>query len=305
MKLIYEPTVYLIGKQCVIDSELNRFLSDNGSPDWKTDSNSAAEMIPEIFGRLCYDSYNTPRPGGSKKYLGHIKEVGHGSVVEASVWNFIFTGISRSLTHELVRHRQFSFSQRSQRYVDEGISPEFVVPPALAEDVKYFLNNKFNLGAQSFSKDKKQQSGHNWVNSVQQSHNAYVEQVEQLFNDLVPEAYWEAFGGNGPPADYTIEQIIKALPIEARTAIRKKARESARSLLPNATETKIGVTMNARAARNFLELRGSRHADAEIRMLANKVYEVLLKDSPSLFDDYEKETLPDGGYELTTKYRKI
>ena len=50
-------------------------------------------------------SFAKPRPGGNKAYLDHILEVGHGSVLEHAVWNFVFTGVSRSLTHELVRHR--------------------------------------------------------------------------------------------------------------------------------------------------------------------------------------------------------
>src|SRR5437764_13336197 len=50
-------------------------------------------------------SFLRPRPGGNKTYLGHILEVGHGSVLEHAYWNFIFSGISRSATHELVRHR--------------------------------------------------------------------------------------------------------------------------------------------------------------------------------------------------------
>lgn len=57
------------------------------------------------FSGNCYMSFEKPRPGGNKAYLAHIKEVGHGSVLEHGVWNFLFTNVSRSLTHELVRHR--------------------------------------------------------------------------------------------------------------------------------------------------------------------------------------------------------
>src|SRR5262245_66684403 len=79
-------------------------------------------------------SFARPRPGGNAKYFDHLLEVGHGSVLEHAVWNFIFTGVSRSLTHELIRHRAgFGYSQLSQRYVNES-DADFVEPDCIAED---------------------------------------------------------------------------------------------------------------------------------------------------------------------------
>src|SRR5262245_64008185 len=81
-------------------------------------------------------SFARPRPGGNAKYFDHLLEVGHGSVLEHAVWNFIFTGVSRSLTHELIRHRAgFGYSQLSQRYVDESDS-DFIEPDAIADDAE-------------------------------------------------------------------------------------------------------------------------------------------------------------------------
>src|SRR5207247_11038671 len=79
-----------------------------------------------------------------------------------------------------------------------------------------------------------------------------------------------------------------------KTLRRKLARQAARSVLPNATETKIFVTGNARALRHFIELRGSEHAETEIRKVAIAVLELLQRESPSLFGDYRIEPLPDG-----------
>ena len=76
-------------------------------------------------------------------------------------------------------------------------------------------------------------------------------------------------------------------------------------MLPNATEMKIIVTATARALRHFLEQRGSRHAEPEIRKLANKMLDILQREAPHLFSDYEKAALPDGTWELTTPYRKV
>src|SRR5438874_3550342 len=84
-----------------------------------------------------------------------------------------------------------------------------------------------------------------------------------------------------------------------KTLRRKLARQAARSVLPNATETKIFVTANARALRHFIELRGSRHAETEIRQLAVQVLRVMQKEAPHLFGDYELVPLPDGTFEAT------
>src|SRR6266404_1902332 len=135
IRVIREPTVYLLGRQTVDDAELDRFLKDHGVA-WETDTEVAGEHLTEVAGRVCYMSFAKPRPGGNKVYLDHIKEVGHGSVLEHAVWNFIFAGVSRSLSHELVRHRSgFGYSQLSQRYVDESVA-EYVVPDCIAHDAE-------------------------------------------------------------------------------------------------------------------------------------------------------------------------
>jgi thymidylate synthase (FAD) len=90
-----------------------------------------------------------------------------------------------------------------------------------------------------------------------------------------------------------------------KTLRRKLARQAARSVLPNATETKIFVTANSRALRHFIEMRGSRHADVEIRKLAIALLRVMQREAPNLFGDYELVSLPDGTYEATTPHRKV
>ncbi len=133
IRILREPTVYLTGRQTVEGSEVERFLADHGVA-WQTDTEIAGEHLAEIAGRLCYMSFAKPRPGGNKAYLDHILEVGHGSVLEHAIWNFVFTGVSPHLTHELVRHRSgFGYSQLSQRYVDESVA-EYVEPDIIAAD---------------------------------------------------------------------------------------------------------------------------------------------------------------------------
>jgi thymidylate synthase (FAD) len=257
IRILREPTVYLVGRQVVDDSVLDRFLADHGVA-WQTDTEIAGEELVEISGRLCYMSFARPRPGGNRAYVHHILEVGHGSVLEHAVWNFVFTGVSRTLTHELIRHRAgMGYSQLSQRYVDESVA-EYVEPDCIADDPELHAL---------------------WMEAVGQAHRAYVKLVEGLNERFKEES--------------------------DKTLRRKLARQAARSVLPNATETKIFVTANARALRHFIEMRGNRHAEVEIRKLAVQVLRLLQQEAPSLFGDYELLPLPDGTFEAATAHRKV
>src|SRR6202790_2992969 len=158
MRVLREPTVYVVGRQQVGAAELDRFLADHGV-SWQTDTEVAGEHLVEVAGRVCYMSFAKPRPGGNQAYIGHILEVGHGSVLEHAVWNFLFTGVSRSLTHELIRHRAgFGYSQLSQRYVDESVA-EYVEPDCIADDPELHRL---------------------WLDAVADSHNAYMRLTEKL-----------------------------------------------------------------------------------------------------------------------------
>jgi thymidylate synthase (FAD) len=258
IRVLREPAVYLVGRQTIDPAELDRFLADHGVATWTTDSEVAGERLTEVAGRLCYMSFARPRPGGNKAYLDHILEVGHGSVLEHATWNFIFAGISRSLTHELVRHRAgWGYSQLSQRYVDESVA-EYVEPDCIATDPELHRI---------------------WLDAIGQSHRAYVRLAERL------------------------QESFKDEP--DRTARRKLARQAARSVLPNATETKIFVTVNARALRHFIELRANRFAEVEIRKLAIGVLKIMQQEAPHIFGDYQLVPLPDGTFEAVTSHRKV
>ena len=134
LQIIAEPRVFFVGRQTVDEAPLDQFLSDHDVKHWTTDTKAAGEKLIETAGRVCYMSFQRPRPGGNKAYITHLLEVGHGSVLEHAVFNLLFTGVSRSLTHELVRHRAgFGFSQLSQRFVDES-KCSFVEPEVIASD---------------------------------------------------------------------------------------------------------------------------------------------------------------------------
>lgn len=237
------PEVYLVGRQTTESKEIDRFLADHQVQDWSTDTEEAGQKLSEIAGRICYMSFARPRPGGNSAYLRNIVEVGHGSVLEHATFNFVITGVSRSFTHELVRHRSgWSFSQLSQRYVDES-QCEFVEPPVIAEDPQ--LHAIF-------------------LKTVAACQQAYVELTTRL-----------------------AEKIERQSPELSKTDRRKSARQAARAVLPNATETKIFISANARALRHFLYLRGNIHAEDEIRTVAVAMWQVLHKEAPNFFADFE------------------
>lgn len=95
------------------------------------------------------------------------------------------------------------------------------------------------------------------------------------------------------------------MDVDDATERRKKARQAARSVLPNATETKIAVTMNARALRWFIQMRANPAADVEIRRLAVEMHRVAVKVAPLLFYDMKVIRLPDGTEGIESKHHKV
>ncbi len=138
-----EPKVFLIGETRMIEEGLQSYLDHVGVPDWSTDAPTDSERLCEVYGRLCYRSFE---PGlnpnvtrvrkGNATYLGHVLEVGHGSVIEHAVLNFVFADVSRVFTHELVRHRAgTAISQESLRFVRLDRLSAYV-PTHIKEDEK-------------------------------------------------------------------------------------------------------------------------------------------------------------------------
>ena len=175
------------------------------------------EQVIEEAGRTCYKS-----PVGNPEIIKNWIKAGHESVIEHASATFRVSEVSRALTHQLVRHRiGFSYSQQSQRYVNED-EFGYVTP----ESIKNHEDGK----------------------------------VLDVYKDIM----------------HTIQKAYKTF-IEA--GIKK---EDARFLLPNACHTEIVVTMNFRAARNFLKLRLDKHAQWEIRQLANYILSILKHHAPNV-----------------------
>ncbi len=121
-----EPVVTLLAHPVFLEP-------DHLNVRWLGESTDG-ERLAEFAGRLCYMSQKNPANRATREYLENIKKQGHGSVLEHANYSLLLEGVSRSLTHELVRHRAgFAYSQLSQRYVDES-EANFVVPPAVVGD---------------------------------------------------------------------------------------------------------------------------------------------------------------------------
>ena len=163
-----------------------------------------------------------------EEFVKKISDSGHESPLEHVKFTFAIQGVSRALTHQLVRHRIASYSQQSQRYVNES-DFEYIVPPSIE------INQKL--------KDEYLKI----LKSIQQSYNTLLE----LYNE------------NG----------IKG----------EKANQDARFVLPQASETKIVVTMNARQLLHFFKERCCTRAQWEIRSLANEMLNLCRQKLPSVF----------------------
>lgn len=134
---IKTPNIYIISRPNFDEEAIQRFLNDNNLT-WKKDAvSSPGERVVEVAGRLCYMSFTEDTskiryPNAS--YIANLIKKGHESVLEHASWTFILDGVSRSFTHQLVRHRVgFSYSQLSQQYHDES-EAEMVLPNGLNEN---------------------------------------------------------------------------------------------------------------------------------------------------------------------------
>jgi thymidylate synthase (FAD) len=225
--------------------------------EWIGDSTDG-ERLAEFAGRICYMSQRNPAKRSTPEYLENIKKQGHGSVLEHATYSVLVEGVSRSLTHELIRHRAgFAYSQLSQRYVDES-EASFVVPPAVLGDAA--------LEAA-------------WREQIEAAQRSYVALVDRLM---------ERYG-------WVADKVHR----------RKMAREAARSVLPNATETKIVVTANARAWRTMLELRAGEGAELEIRRCAVALLRLFQREAPAFFSDFEIYSAEDRQEAARVSYHKV
>ncbi len=208
------------------------------------------EKIIAAAAKLCYSSSGIDGildgldKEKTEKFLNRLMSLGHESPIEHITFTFGIEGVSRSLLAQFTRHRIASYSVKSQRYVKEG-QFEFITPPEIANIPE--------------AKDA-------FLNAMADDVEAYNKLADILFekhfNDMLSEGMDEK---------------------KAKTAAEKKAIEDARYVLPNACETKMIVTMNARSLMNFFHHRCCERAQWEIRDLACEMLRLVKGVAPTLF----------------------
>lgn len=201
------------------------------------------EHIIALAGKLCYsksninDLFEKLTDEQIETFINRLVSMGHQSPLEHISFNFGIEGISRTCSHQIVRHRIASYSQQSQRYVDLKETFNFIIPPEIE-------NNEAakNIYIDSIMKDK------------------------EVYKNITL-ALKEEYVKNGMD----------------NSKATKKALEDARFALPNACETKMIMTMNARTLLNFFKERCCNRAQWEIQEVANQMLDLVLEVAPTVF----------------------
>ena len=226
------------------------------------------ELVIATAGKLCYspaeieDLMEKQSPEMVEKFVNMLVSMGHESPLEHSSFTFAIEGVSRSLTHQLVRHRIASYSQQSQRYVNLDKSFKYVVPKKI--DKYKFIKMLFE-------------------DAMENAFESYVlisrHLLEQFMYEYVVEDLKVYEEGTSMEI---IEGYMKETHKKKYNAFVKIAIENARAVLPNACETKIICTMNLRTLINFCHHRCCRRAQDEIFELAWAMRKEVEKVSPLL-----------------------
>jgi thymidylate synthase (FAD) len=284
MQVITNATVKVVGHSVFQDHPQHEIPPDG------TD----AERIGAFAAKGCYDSHGKdgrPCVENQKTIIQHA----HGSVLEHSYASLFIEGVTRALTLELNRHRPFNISQRSTRYTREEDSA-IVLEPFYAS-----IWNRYHL---TWDEDT------NTLVIPEEYDNPdpmYIADENVWPHDLHL-VYRFVYSCYDSLTEYgqQVDALVKLNPNNlGGFDLRKWARGKARNVLPHALETRGTWTANYRAWRWFIEARSNRHAEPEIRMLAEKVLHELRPLAPTYFDDFRLSAIVDGIPEWVPTYRKI
>ena len=228
-------------------------------------------------GKLCYSAVGVDEITQKlteeeiARYVNMLASIGHESPLEHVSFTFAIEGISRACTHQIVRHRIASYSQQSQRYVKLE-QFEYIIPPAI---------------------EKNPEAKRIFIETMERDQEAYDELVDLLLEDILIDKHAADYGS-------CIREILKENPdvvpdrskvldlyaekfLENYRKAEKQAIEDARYVFPNACETKIVVTMNARSLLHFFNVRCCNRAQWEIREMATEMLKECKKIAPALF----------------------
>jgi thymidylate synthase (FAD) len=276
-------------------SPLNNLLARvHGSNDTRGGN---GDDIAEFGGRQCYRAWTSGR--SPEEYHANVKGMGHGSVYEHSSIVFQITGVSRALTHELIRHRVgTAYSQESQRYVDAK-DMNFVVPPllvnAIAHGLDYAPAELSDFDPRKLLELCNRKLGEDTLDALdlfrftcQRAIDGYRD-MQPMLQRLAQRVERETLKGDE----------------KAATSAKKRANEAARSLLPNASETRLLFTINLRQMHHVLTLRGAEGADLEIRRMVVALLDNSRSYAPHFFRDVRLVLGDDGIEALRSEVTKL
>jgi len=276
---IVEPTTHLIGCTQLDLHAVSGYLRATNQSSFLADIAKARqqglsdlEIISSFYAKLCYSAL-TP---GKNENISRTRDIadnvratlehGHGSVFEHVSFNFVTTNCSRVFTHEMVRHRAgTAFSQTSGRYVRTD-QLDVVVDPILAP-----VMDEVELV----------------INAITDHYDAMRLRLGVCSDDELEEAR-RSWGDPSALPDEPIRDF----------ATKKKVTSALRRVLPNGQANELGWSANVRSLRHMLMMRTSRHAEWEIRLIFNQVYEILMEQCPGLLFDAQTEEV-DGLLEIT------
>ncbi len=200
--------------------------------------------------KLCYSETGIDgimeglTPEKTEKFINMLVSMGHESPFEHASFTFAIEGVSRAVLAQITRHRIASFSVQSQRYVNKERFT-YIVPPAI---------------------EAIPQAKEEFLKAMEEDRAHYIKLASILKEQHT--------------ARLTAEGME---PAAAEKAAEKLAFEDARSVLPNACDTKIVMTMNVRSLYNFFHLRCCSRAQWEIRELATEMLRLVKQIAPTLF----------------------
>ncbi len=214
----------------------------------QTLSGEGPESIVASAARLCYSKVGVSEimekntDESNAKFIDMLSSMGHMSPFEHASFTFGIEGISRTCSHQIVRHRTGKYSQQSQRYVDLTEKAYFIIPPAIE-----------NIESAKLA----------YIDSILNDYDNY----ETIYNELLQ--------GLLDKHDNPSKTLVGKL--------KKQALEDARFALPNACETKMVMTIDARNLINFFKERLCTRAQWEIREVAEQMLDLVLEIAPYIF----------------------
>ena len=271
-----EPVVNHEGMQSYFRYKNETTGRDKPPINWQPTTECSAELLTEFYGRICYESWDADSTSNknisrirkdSTTYLQNIISSGHGSVMEHSMINFVIADVSRVFTHELVTHRV-------------GIAKS-------QQSLRYYRGSEYGMGC-----IKEQIVGPSAILTM-----------EEDLSDEVLKIVFETVEG----VESGVKKLTDLLELDngkMNFEVKKKLTSFIRRLSPDGQATDIGWSANLRTLRHVLELRTSRHAEWEMRLVFSQVGEMIINKYPAIFKDFNYELI-DGIYEFSTLNSKV